>query len=149
MGKLCVIKIRSSLKKSGGVQTVIKNLGLNKLYSCVLIDDTPANIGMLKVADNILTYGEIDKEMLKKLLVKRAMTSIRKKYTVQNSEYEIVADKLMSSTAKLADMGIRRVFHLHPPYGGFERNGKKTPFSLKGVFGYRGTEINKLLVRMA
>jgi large subunit ribosomal protein L30 len=40
------------------------------------------------------------------------------------------------------------MFNLHPPIKGFEKKGKKAPFSLKGAFGYRGKEINNLLERM-
>ena len=39
-------------------------------------------------------------------------------------------------------------FTLHPPKGGFERKGIKTPFTLKGALGYRGDNINILIKKM-
>ncbi len=148
MEKLCVIRIRSSLKKSGQIGAVIKNLDLHKLYSCVLLDNSPSNLGMVKRADSVLTYGEINNEMLKKLLLKRARLSNRKKYEWEDTQLNEAVQNILSGKSNLEDMKIKRVFNLHPPIKGFERRGKKTPYGSKGVFGYRGPNINLLLDRM-
>ena len=39
-------------------------------------------------------------------------------------------------------------FALHPPIGGYERKGIKAPYSIGGVLGYRGENINVLLKKM-
>ncbi len=148
MEKLCVIRIRSSVKKSASIGAVIKNLDLHKLYSCVLLDNSPSNLGMIKKAESVLTYGEINNETLKKLLLKRARLSNRKKYEWQDAQLDETVQGLLSGNSSLEDAKIKRVFNLHPPIKGFERRGKKTPYSSKGVFGYRGANINDLLERM-
>lgn len=148
MEKLCVIRIRSQLKKSGPARKVVDGLGLSKLYSCVLMDNSPSNLGMIKRAESILTYGEINGETLKKLLLKRARLSNRKKYEWDEAKLNDAVNGIMSGDKGLDEIKVKRVFNLHPPIKGFERRGKKAPFTMKGVFGYRGTDINNLLERM-
>lgn len=41
-----------------------------------------------------------------------------------------------------------KYYSLQPPRGGFERNGIKKPFSLKGALGYRAEKINDLIKKM-
>ena len=51
---------------------------------------------------------------------------------------------------KLKKMRIMKneTYRLHPPIGGFERKGIKTPYQMGGALGYRGKEINKLIEKM-
>lgn len=42
----------------------------------------------------------------------------------------------------------KKYYALHPPRGGFERNGIKHPFNKKGALGYRGDKINALIKKM-
>lgn len=42
----------------------------------------------------------------------------------------------------------RKVFRLHPPRKGWERNGIIRSFKTGGAIGYRGAEINGLVKRM-
>lgn len=148
MEKLAVIRIRSNLRKARAVKAVTDGLNLRKLYSCVLMDKSDSNLGMLSSAESVLTYGEIDKETLKKLLLKRGRVSNAKKYEWDEAKLNSFAEEFMDGKRTLNDMKIKRVFNLHPPIKGFERMGKKTPYTLKGVFGYRGAAINSLLQRM-
>ncbi|MCL4400685.1 hypothetical protein M1316_01780, partial [Candidatus Parvarchaeota archaeon] len=141
-------KIRSNLKKTGAIQTVLKNLKLDKLYSCVLLDKSESNLGMFKVAESVLTYGEIDKETLKKLLMRRSMLSNKKRYEWKEAELTAFVEDLLAGKKSLSDIKVKKIFHLHPPIKGFERNGKKAPYKLKGASGYRGNDINGLLQRM-
>ncbi|MFP4567980.1 MAG: uL30 family ribosomal protein [Candidatus Woesearchaeota archaeon] len=41
-----------------------------------------------------------------------------------------------------------KFFSLHPPRGGFEREGIKKPFNLKGALGYRAGKIDDLIKKM-
>ena len=42
----------------------------------------------------------------------------------------------------------RTFFRMHPPRGGFDRNGIKMPFKNGGVYGNRKEKINLLIRRM-
>ena len=41
-----------------------------------------------------------------------------------------------------------KTIRLAPPRGGYERKGIKTPYSKGGAIGYRGKDINQLIIRM-
>ncbi len=148
MEKLCVIKMRSSIKKRGKIQVILGNLGLYKLYSCTIVDGSQQMRGMLKEIDSVIAYGELSKEAAAKLLAKRSMASNIKRYDWKSGELTAFIDDFMSGKKKLVDLKIKRIFRLHPPAGGFERAGKKVAFSLGGAVGYRGKEIANLLERM-
>ncbi|EFD92279.1 MAG: 50S ribosomal protein L30P [Candidatus Parvarchaeum acidophilus ARMAN-5] len=148
MEKLAVIKIRSSISKSNLINKSLRVLGLKKLYSCTIINDSEVNRGILKNIESVITYGEIDANTLSKLLIKRGMISNKKRIAASEQDINAFCDSFLKNEKKLNELGIKNMFNLHPPIKGFEKKGKKAPFSLKGAFGYRGKEINNLLERM-
>ncbi len=148
MEKLCVIKIRTSMKKNSVIQKTEKALGLGRMYSCVITDKSDQYMGMLKVVESIITYGEVDKDTFKLLLKKRSEISNKRGFEWDQAELDKFADAFFDGKKKLSDAGIKRTFRLHPPIKGFERKGKKVPYTMKGAFGYRGNNINDLLKRM-
>ena len=148
MEKVCVIRIRSSIKKSGKIQRILRDLGLDKTNSCVIVNKTPAMVGTLGVAESVITYGELDKETAKILLGKRAMVSNKAAFKWKDGELDGFVEDFFNDKKKLSDMGIKKLFSLHPPVKGFERKGKKTAFTQNGAFGYRSEKINDLLKRM-
>lgn len=44
--------------------------------------------------------------------------------------------------------GDEKVYHLHPPRGGFERKGIKKPYNLGGALGNRKENISELIKKM-
>ncbi len=148
MEKLAVIKIRTDIGKNKAIKDGLRVLGLKKLYSCVILDNSPQNKGILNIIDSVVTYGEIDAKTLSKLLLKRGRISNKKKIEAKEQDINSFSESFLKGEKKIADLGIKNLFNLHPPIKGFERKGKKAPFSLKGSFGYRGDKINELLNRM-
>lgn len=148
MEKLAVIKIRSDIGKSRAIKDGLKVLGLKKLYSCVLLDDSQRSKGVLSVVNSAVTYGEIDAPTLSKMITKRGRVSNKRKIEAKEDEVKAFVESFLKGDKKISEMGIKNSFNLHPPIKGFERKGKKAPFSLKGAFGYRGKDINRLLERM-
>ena len=148
MEKLAVIKIRSDLGKNNKIKEALRILGLRKLYSCVVINKSPKNLGIIRNAESVITYGEIDDKTMKTLLIKRGKISNKKKISASEQEISDFLVHFLNGEKKLAEIGVKNTFNLHPPRKGFERKGKKAPFSLKGAFGYRGKDINDLIQRM-
>ncbi len=148
MDKLCVIKIRSTIRCSSQVRRGMETFGLDKIYSCSVVDKSEQNLGVLKVIDSWVTYGEINKETMKKLLQKRSRISNRKAMEWKDNDLQNFVDKLYEGKSSIKEAKIKGTFHLHPPIKGFEKHGKKTPFGISGAFGYRGDNINQLLERM-
>jgi large subunit ribosomal protein L30 len=93
--------------------------------------------------------------VLEKLMIKRGKAtgdkSINDKYVTGNSKFNSVkkfTEALVASKASIKDLhGLKPVFRLHPPKGGFCRK-KKRAYSEGGELGYRGKDINKLISRM-
>ncbi|HPR42329.1 MAG TPA: 50S ribosomal protein L30 [Candidatus Methanofastidiosa archaeon] len=152
MKRLAVIRIRGEV----GVRTTIKDtLGMLKLFSvgnCVLVDDRDSYRGMLQKSKDYLTFGEIDAETLKKLVLKwgRLPGNGRIDEELIKEKTGLTLDEFIESVLnfehELDEIGIKDVFRLHPPRGGYKDT--KRGFGQGGSLGYRGEEINALLKRM-
>jgi len=130
-------------------------LRLNKPNHCVLVRPDQNTLGMLKKVEKYITWGEIDEKTLVNLFSKRGKTAGNKKIGLNNirdktgKPVDEFAGSLIQNTIKLNEIpGLKPVFRLKPPSKGFGTVGIKRPYSLGGVFGYRGEKINILLGKM-
>lgn len=121
-GKLAAILIRNTTAASPEARATLKMLGLLKKFTCVLVDNSKMNRGMLDRIKDYATYGEADDATIKMLDEKRGRKGKEGKP--------------------------RKDFHLHPPRGGFERKGIKRNYVQGGALGYRGSKINDLIRKM-
>lgn len=115
---------------------------------------------MLEKAKEWITWGEIDRETLIKLLTVRGRIPGNRELTdeyVNNKLRHLgvkdgivgLADAILNGEVKLHKLSniIKPVFRLSPPKGGF--NGSiKLPFTQGGETGYRGLAINDLIKKM-
>jgi large subunit ribosomal protein L30 len=129
---IAVVRVRGRVKVRGNIQETLDRLRLKKPNNCVVVKATDSYIGMINKANDYIAYGEIDSQILDRIL---------KKYGIQMS-----AESLNSSPEKMAELKQHLPFRLRPPSRGY-RNIK---FSYKdhGALGYMGKEINGLLARM-
>jgi large subunit ribosomal protein L30 len=109
---------------------------------------------MLRKAKDYITWGEVRPEVVEHLLRKRGRLQGNRRLTE-----EAVRAHGFSSVKELAEMicagrvgapflpGLKRVFRLNPPRGGYRST--KRPFKDSGDLGYRGEQINELVMRMA
>lgn len=148
-----VIRIRGTASLRKGILDTLKMLRLDSPNNCVLVPGTPDRKGMIKKVKDFVTYGEIEKETLLKLLEKRLRLKGNKRIDEKNlkektdfDKFENFADELISGRIKLKDFeGLQPVFRLTPPSKGFKSVKEHYP---KGDLGDRGKEINELLKRM-
>ncbi|MGC9310120.1 MAG: uL30 family ribosomal protein [Candidatus Aenigmatarchaeota archaeon] len=119
MTKIAAVRIRGRFNIRGEVEDTLDMLGLKSNNSCIIIEDTPNNMGMIKKVKDYITYGEISEDTLKALLKKKA-------------------------PSKKTDAKI--VFNLPNPKKGF--TDIKRGFNQKGDLGYRGDKINEFLGRV-
>ncbi len=153
--KLAVLRIRGNVGVRKDIKDTLDLLRLYKKNSCIIINNSPSCIGMLKKVKDYVTWGEIDEETFLQLIKKRGRLPGSKPLTEDylkektKLSYEQFAKEFMNDKKDLKDItGVKRVFRLKPPEKGFERKGIKTPFSLGGVLGYRKDRINDLIRRM-
>jgi large subunit ribosomal protein L30 len=151
---LAVIRIRGICDINKDVKATMNMLHLQKDCHATLVNNSPANLGMLQKAQHYLTWGEISKETLAFLLKKRGRLVGNKKL---NDEYaqavgkkslEELAEAIVKGDVELQGLpNMKPVFRLHPPSRGF-RGTVKQSFVVGGATGYRGEAINKLLEQM-
>ena len=154
MAKLALIRLRSGIRAKGEVRDTLAMLRLHRINHLVIIDDTPSYKGMVQKVKDYITWGEIDKETLAKLLRKRGRLIGNKPVTEEYVQEKLgmgideFAEKVVKGEMKLTDLpNIKPVFRLHPPRGGL-RGSKKRSFKEGGALGYRGEKINELIERM-
>lgn len=136
------------------VRDTLAMLRLHRINHLVIVDDTPSYRGMIQKVKDYITWGEIDKETLAKLLRKRGRLIGNKPITDEyvkeklGMTIEEFAEKVVNGEMKLRDLpNIKPVFRLHPPRGGL-KGSKKRSFKEGGALGYRGEKINELIERM-
>jgi len=152
--KLAVVKVRGNIGARQDMRDTLRMLGLTRVNHCVLIDDSPTYKGMLQLAKDLITWGEVSKDTIDALLRKRGRLVGDKKlsdeYFKTNTQFPSIAefvDAIYSGKVEPSAVpGLKKVFRLRPPRKGYEAT--KRPFSDRGSLGYRGEKINDLLARM-
>jgi len=138
-GLIAVVRIAGEVKVKPEIVNTLYRLRLRKKYTCVLIDSSNKGLmGMLWRVRHSVAYGDIDKELLVKLLNARAQKIDGKKLNAEEAATELISGK------NLEDLGIKPFFRLHPPRKGID---SKIQYP-KGVLGNNRNDINKLVERM-
>ncbi|MEM3126902.1 MAG: uL30 family ribosomal protein [Candidatus Woesearchaeota archaeon] len=81
MAKIAVIRVRGGINLTNDLKDTFKMLRLLKKNSCVVIEDTPCNLGMVKKIKDYVTWGKLSPEV-EQMLKKRDKG---KKYYALNS----------------------------------------------------------------
>ena len=149
-----VIRIRGTVNIHPDIKHTLKLLNLTKVNHCILLEEKPSSKGMVQVAKDYITWGEIDKDILSKLISSRGRLegdkNLTNEYIKSSTSYddiEKLSQAIIDKKFKYKDIpSIKPIFRLNPPKKGYE--GIKKPFSKKGALGYRSKDINKLIERM-
>ena len=151
---IAAVRIRGTVRGSKEARETLEMLHLSRNNYVVLVDDSPSFLGMLKAAQNFITWGEASEETIQMLLKEKGKSAGNKKLTddylkkLDCKSIKDLADAIMSGQLKYWKLpNIQPVFKLHPPIKGFKGKVKKS-VSAGGELGYRGEEINKLVKRM-
>jgi large subunit ribosomal protein L30 len=138
--KIAVISVRGFIKLKKDVKDTLRMMRLYNKNYCVVFDNIPAKMGMIKKVKDYVTYGEIDEATFKELVSKRGEI-----YTGREKDEKMdMSRKYMEVDGKKYN----KFFRLAPPRKGYGRAGIKRPFSKAGALGYRGIKINDLIRRM-
>lgn len=128
---VAVIRIRGTVGVRKSIAETLERLRLKKVNNCIVLRVNDSYAGMLKKCKDFVAYGELDENMLSRLLTKNGL----EKYISEISEGK--AQKELKE-----HMPIR----LHPPRHGFKSTKKS--FRSGGSLGYMGPAINALISRM-
>ena len=149
-----VIRIRGSVRVRNKLADTLEMLRLHRVNHAVIIPEGKQYRNMIRKVEPFLTYGEINVEMLEKMLAKRGRTETGKKLTaeflkgIKFAGIKELAESIISGKTTLKKLGIKPVFRLRPPKKGHMRNGIKKNYSLGGAAGYRASDINVLVKKM-
>ncbi len=151
---LAVIRVRGRTGVRREISDTLKMLNLTRINHCVLVPETPSYKGMLQKVKDYVTWGEINKETLEKLIRARGRLygdkPITDKYVKESMGFENIsalADAIVAGKVLYKDIpNVKPIFRLHPPLKGWEKT--KRHFTEGGALGYRGKEINDLILRM-
>jgi large subunit ribosomal protein L30 len=149
-----LVRVRGRVNISKEKDNVFRMLHLPREYHGTIIDNRPSYLGMIQKIKDYSTWGEVFQNSISLLLTKRGRLKGNKKLTDQFAR-EILGYKSIEDLAKAINdfkisikevHGLKPVFRLHPPKGGF-RNKKNKAYP-KGELGYRGENIKKLIFQM-
>lgn len=154
MTKIALIRIRGRVGVKRPVKDTLAMLRLHRVNHLVIVDENPTYSGMIHKVKDYITWGEINAETLAELIKRRGRLIGNRKVTEEyvqeklGMSIEEFARKVIEGEMKLSDLpGLKPVFRLHPPKGGFKGSKKRT-FKEGGALGYRGEAINELIERM-
>jgi large subunit ribosomal protein L30 len=148
------IRVRGKIGTSREIGDTLKLLRLNKVNHCILTHANETNKGMLQKAKDYITWGEIDKRAVEKLIKTKGRLlgdrPISEEWVKANTSFQGIDQwigAIVEGKVQYKELPeVKPIFRLHPPRKGWE--GIKRSFSEGGALGYRGKEINKLLERM-
>ncbi|MDO8555764.1 MAG: 50S ribosomal protein L30 [Nanoarchaeota archaeon] len=153
--RIAIIRLKGEGNVRPPVRETLRLLRLYKKQTCVIIPNTPQFVGMLMVVKDYITWGEVDEETMKQLLVKRGRLARKKMLTDAYVKEQIKMDipafvkEFIAFKKELKDIpALKLFFNLAPPRKGLEAKGVKADFSMGGALGYRKSHINELIQRM-
>lgn len=151
---IVAIRVRGVVRGSREARETLRMLHLARNNYAAVLDNRPSFLGMLKAAQNFITWGEISRETLRVLIAKRAHMKGDKKLTEEHMHkmgYGTIDDLVEAVfNCKVEYWRLKDAtpfFRLHPPSKGFKGSVKKS-FAAGGESGYRGGDIDKLISRM-
>jgi len=151
------VRLHGSFAVPESIEKSLRNLRLVRKFNAVLLGNDKAILGMLRHAKDYLTWGEVDAQSIATLIRKRgelqggaAVTDEFVKEKFKEESLDGLAEALANGRISLRTLwqkGIKPVFRLHPPTGGFKYSTKRA-HGTYGELGYRGKEISALISRM-
>ena len=138
--KLAAVLVRGPARIEQSILDTVVMLRLTQKNHCVVVNNTPSIVGMLKKVKDFITWGEITAETYDQLVHKRGVP-FKGQLMDRHEKYSY---KVMDYKGKK----YLPYFSLNPPVKGFGRKGTKMAFAAKGALGYRGEKMNDLIQRM-
>lgn len=153
MAQLIVVRVRGTVNTRYDIRKTFELLKLSKLYSATIVPKNNYYLGMLHLAKDHISWGELDFETAKLIFAKRGKTIQGKpvdESTAKAAGFESL-DKMIyaiaDGTTKMNEIkAVKQYFNLSPPRGGFKRSRKK-PFNVGGILG-ENKQILSLVSRM-
>jgi large subunit ribosomal protein L30 len=136
-----IIRVRGTIHANRPIVETLARLHLERPNHATVVPESKVYRGMLARVQGYVTWGEADAATVSELVGKRGRDAAGE----TPKEVAPIAQRVLAQGLAGTE-GIRPIFRLHPPKGGW-RSTKK-PFALGGALGYRGAAINELARKM-
>jgi large subunit ribosomal protein L30 len=116
--KLAVVRIRGVRKIAPRIRKTLELLRLERPNHCVLLENTPQNMGMLEHAKDYVAYGPVEEGTILGLLSKKGRKGSKLlRLTMKEEDLKKAAKEIFGGkkTAEIANP----VFRLRPPSRGY------------------------------
>jgi len=153
-----VVRLLGPMAVPAHMETTMRSLRLDRRFSAILAEKNPSLLGMLNQAKDYLTWGEPKPQDIATLLRQRGElhggAALTEGFVKENFNQQSIDDLALAlvrgqiELKVLWEKGIRKVFRMRAPSGGFEYSVKR-PFAARGELGNRGLAISGLLRNMA
>ena len=148
------VRVRGIVNVKPDIKHTLNLLNLTRANHCVILPEDKVTKGMLQIAKDYITWGEIEKEVLTKLISSRGkiegdkeLTDSYLKTATTYTSIDKLSDAILENKIKYKEIpNVKPIFRLNPPKKGYE--GIKRSYKNKGALGYRGKDINKLIEKM-
>jgi len=155
---LLIIRLRGTFAIPNYIERTLQSLRLRHKFNATLARNNATTVGMLRHVKDYVTWGDLTPTELASLLRERGEVNggnpVTDKFAMDmfsKDSIESLAKALTSGDMSLQylwEKGVKPVFRLRPPSGGFESTIKKS-FTSNGQLGYRGCAIAKLMTKMS
>jgi large subunit ribosomal protein L30 len=149
-----LVRVRGPVGVRRDVSHTLNLLRLPRRFHATIIPQSESIEGMLQKVKDYVMWGLADPEMVKKLLLTRGRLEgnkpLSEEYLLEKTglkSLDDVAEALSSGKLTLEEIdGLKPVFRLHPPRGGFKHSTKKN-VGMGGELGCR-EDIASIIERM-
>jgi large subunit ribosomal protein L30 len=99
---ICVIRIKGQVGLNKDIKETLDRMRLKRKFSCVVLEPTKENLGMIKKVKNQIAYGELKEDVYKKLVEKRK-TKVKNSFRLHPPRGGIKSSKLHFPKGVLGD----------------------------------------------
>lgn len=153
-GAVTIIRLRGTQNLNPKARDTLEYLRLNRVNHAVVLPQNATTKGMLQVAKDYVTWGEVDAPTLAavirahgRLVGDKPLTDAHLAANTPHKSVDALAAAIVAGSFHYKDIpDVKPLFRLHPARKGLE--GIKRSVQVGGALGYRGAGINKLLSRM-
>jgi large subunit ribosomal protein L30 len=154
---LFAVRLKGSFGMPIHIEKTLTTLRLMKKFNGVLLENSSSVLATLRQAKDYVTWGDAKPGDIATLLKERGELlgglrvtdkSVDEKFGIPTIEGLVAAlgDGVVT-LKQLRQKGLKPVFRLRPPSGGFVASTKR-PHGSRGELGQRGPEISNLVARM-
>ncbi|MCC7570388.1 uL30 family ribosomal protein [Candidatus Micrarchaeota archaeon] len=130
-----IVRVRGMWGVKPKIRETLKKLNLTRVNYITLVPDNPYYIGMLKICKDYVAFGPMNKETIKRMLLKRGEITRNKKIKDDKEKVQQLdsfLDELSEGKTSMKKFGMKQIVRLKPPKHGYKSVKKAYPYGALG-----------------